>query len=103
MNERIIKLNESISKDEERVTKLQDGIKTKKEKIKELENTELMNNLNSISARGFAVNDIVEAIKNKDIQSLMGLMTTEPTQEQLTDKSGTSSAFQKIKEESTNE
>jgi hypothetical protein len=103
MNERVIKLKESISKDRQKITKLQDGIKVKEEKIKELENTELMNNLNSISARGFAVNDIVEAIKNKDVDSLMGLMAAEPPQEQLTDKSGTSSAFQKIKEDSENE
>jgi hypothetical protein len=103
MNERIKKIKESVSKDEKRIIKLQDGIKTKKEKIKELENTELMNNLNSISAKGFDVNNIVEAIKNKDIHSLMGLMAAEPPQELLTDKSGTGSAFQKIKEVSTNE
>lgn len=94
MNERIAKLKESVSKDKQKIVKLQDGIKAKEEKIRELENTELMNNLNSISTRGFAVNEIVEAIKNKDVDRLMGMMETE--------KSGTGSAFEITKGENIN-
>jgi uncharacterized protein YjgD (DUF1641 family) len=101
MNDRIAKLKESVSKDKQKIAKLQDGIKEKEEKIRELENTELMNNLNSISTRGFAVNEIVEAIKNKDVDRLMGMM--EASQGQGTEKSGTGSAFQITKEENINE
>jgi hypothetical protein len=101
MNERIAKLKESISTDKQRIVKLQDGIKEKEAKIRELENTELMNNLNALTARGYAVNDIVEAIKNRDVDSLVGMMDI--SQEQSTEKSGTGSAFQITKEENTNE
>lgn len=101
MNERIARLKESVAKDKERISKLQDRVKVKEEKIRELENTELMNNLNSLTAKGFAVNEIVEAIKNRDIHRLMNMMET--SQEQSTENSGTGSAFQITKEENINE
>jgi hypothetical protein len=101
MNERIAKLKESISKDKQRIVKLQDGIKEKELRIRELENTKLMNSLNSLSAQGYAVSAIVEAIKNKDVDSLMGMMAV--SREQSIEKSGTGSAFQITKEENTNE
>jgi len=100
LNERVAKLRESIEKDDQRITKLQDGIKAKREKITELEQTELLHNLNSICAQGMAVNDIVEAIKNNDCDTLLSLMS--PAIQKET-KSGTSSAFSTTKEELTNE
>ena len=100
MNERIAKFEESIKKDEQHISKLQEGIKAKREKITELKQTELLHNLNSICAQGMAVNDIVEAIKNNDCDTLLSLMS--PAAQKET-KSGTSSAFATTKEEMTNE
>jgi len=95
MSERLEKLRDSVQNDEAKVQKLQEDIKSKKEKIKELENAEIMNNLNSLSTQGMAVNDIITAIKNKDLDVLMSLMSSNQSEE----KSETSSAFSKINEE----
>lgn len=99
MSERLEKLRDSVQKDEAKVQKLQEEIKSKKEKIKELENAEIMSNLNTLSTQGMAVNDIITAIKNKDLDVLMSLMSSKQAEE----KSGTSSAFSTIKEEQDHE
>ena len=92
MSERLEKLRASAQKDEERIQKLQDGLKIKKEKIRELENTELMNSLNALSAQGMAVSDIVSAIRSRNVNVLMTLMVDD-NHDASVEKSGTSSAF----------
>lgn len=101
MSDRIQKLESSIQKDEEKilalqesVKKLQEGIKGKKEKIRELHNTQLMNNLNAITAQGLHTDEIVLAIKNRDMDALFALL-----EENQPEKSGTSSAFDTTKED----
>lgn len=106
MNERINKLKEAVTRDEEHIVKLQNNIKTNKEKIAELERTDLLNNLNSISANGIPVSDIVEAIKTKNLDVLVSLMSDEiKPQTDAEPKSGTGSAFDNeiIKEDNGNE
>lgn len=100
MNQRIIKLKAAVEKDKERIQRLQDKVKVNEEKIKELQNTEILNNLNAISAKGLSVNEIVEAIREKNIDTLMELMSE---QDNSIYESGSTSAFEISKEEDLNE
>lgn len=96
MSERIEALKRSMERDEQRVLKLQEEIKVKKEKLRDLENTEILNNLNSLSAQGYPVGRIIDAIGNRDTDALMRLMTANKPPEE---ESGTRSASQIVKED----
>ena len=74
MSEKIKSMKRSVEHDEQRVRKLQESIKTRKEKIHELENEEILSDLNSLSAYGLPAKKIVEAIKNKDADTLLRLI-----------------------------
>lgn len=101
MSERSERLKEQIAKDEAKLLKLQEEVKVKKEKLRELENAEIMNNLNALSAQGMSVSEIVNAIRNNDIDVLVSLMASEENNN--SEKSGTSSAFSILKEDEVNE
>lgn len=65
------KINASIEKDELKISSLQEGIKQKKIKLKELEAAQILNNINSLNAKGKNVKEIIEAINNNDTQKLL--------------------------------
>ncbi|MVB10831.1 hypothetical protein CAFE_15290 [Caprobacter fermentans] len=98
MSERIESLNRAVERDEQKIQKLQETIKARKEKIRELENAEILSSLNSLSAQGVPVKEIIAAIGSKDADTLMELVAgNEPPS-----GSGTGSAFQTIKEDMEN-
>lgn len=99
MSERIDSLKRSVTRDEQRVQKLQETIKLRNAKIKELENAEILSNLNSLSAQGISVRNIIDAIKGRDTDTLMRLMCNDDS----TGKSGTGSASINDKEDKENE
>lgn len=76
MEDKVTKLLDSITKDEERILQLQNSIKSKRAKMKELQETELLNNVNILTAKGFAVTEIISAIKNNDKNKLMGFLNS---------------------------
>lgn len=99
MSERIEKLKKSAEKDEQHIQKLQEGVRLKREKIKELENAEILNNLNSLSAQGYPIDKIIAAIGERDADELLRLISDKES----TEESGTSSASIKNEEEKGNE
>ncbi|QAT49145.1 hypothetical protein EQM14_04790 [Caproiciproducens sp. NJN-50] len=100
MSERTETLKRSLKRDEQKVIKLQEGIKFKKEKLRDLENTEILSSLNSLSARGFPISEIIDAIGDRDTDALTRLMAENELSEK---ESGTGSASQIIKEATRNE
>lgn len=101
MSERIESLKHSVKRDELRIQKLQDTIKTRKEKIRELENAEILSNLNSLSAQGLQVQKIIAAIKGRDADALVRLVSENSSIE--SSGTGSGSAFINNKEEKGNE
>lgn len=87
MSDRIDSLKHSVERDEQRVQKLQEAIKSRKEKIRELENSEILSNLNSLSAQGLPIPKIIAAIKGRDADALIRLVSENAPDE----KSGTGS------------
>ncbi|MCI1982592.1 MAG: hypothetical protein LKJ45_05435 [Oscillospiraceae bacterium] len=77
MNEKIEAMKQSNNKDRQRVRKLQEKIKDREAKIQEMEQAELMDQVNSLSAKGFDVKKIISAIQDKDYGSLMSLIKTD--------------------------
>lgn len=80
MSAHIDKLKLSVKRDEEHIQELQDGLKSKREKIKELEDAETLNNLNALKGQGLKVDDIIIAIKNKNLDALTQLMAEEESE-----------------------
>ena len=74
MNEKIEKLKASIEHDRERIKVLQESIAQKEKKLHQLELSEVMGKLNTIKTDRMDVLGIVEAIQNRDLESLMTLM-----------------------------
>lgn len=74
MSERILKLKQSIEKDQEKLQKLQLTLKMKEEKLQQLQQTELLKQLNSIVVDGFNADEIIQAIKGRDTDKLFALM-----------------------------
>lgn len=79
MTDKTLKLVQAIERDEQQILKLQNGIKDKKLKIKELENSEILNNVSILTAKGFAVKDIIDAIKNNDKAKLIKYLSNSDT------------------------
>ena len=102
MSEKLEVLKASATKDEERILKLQEKLKAKRGKIKEMENAEIMNNINSLSAKGFDVKGIISAIGRHNYAALQGLLTDSTSPIAQKSGTGTGSAFQ-IKEENSDE
>jgi type II secretory pathway component PulF len=100
MSERIEALKRSIQRDKQRVLSIQERIKANQEKLRDLENAEILNNLNSLSAQGYPVGKIIEAIGNRDADALMRLMAGNKLPEE---ESGTGSASQIVKEDKESE
>ena len=99
MSERTESMKRTVERDEQRVQKLQESIRTRKEKIRELENEEILGELNSLSARGLSVRQIVAAMKDGDADTLFRLIKAG----NATKKSGTGSALEMNKEAVRNE
>ena len=74
MNEKIEKLKASIERDQQRIKVLQESITQKEKKLHQLELSEVMGKLNTIKTDRMDVLGIVEAIQNRDLESLMTLM-----------------------------
>ena len=96
MSERIEALKRSIEREKQRVLDIQERIKVNQEKLRDLENTEILNNLNSLSSQGYPVGRIIDAIGNRDTDALMRLMAENESSEK---ESGTGSASQITKED----
>ena len=99
MSERTESMKRTVERDEQRIQKLQESIRTRKEKIRELENEEILGELNSLSARGLSVRQIVAAMKDGDADTLFRLIKAG----EAADKSGTGSALETDKEAVRNE
>ena len=100
MNQRIIKLKAAVEKDKERIQRLQDKVKVNEEKTKEPQRTAIATTFSVAASKVRPVNEIVDAIRVKDIGVLMEPMTE---QDNFKDKSGSTSAFEISKEEDLNE
>ena len=100
MSERLEALKRSIERDKQRVLDIQERIKVNQEKLRDLENTEILNNLNSLSSQGYPVGKIIDAIGNRDTDVLIQLMAESESSEK---ESGAGSASQIIKEDLENE
>jgi TolA-binding protein len=77
MSEKVEAMKQLNNKDRQRVRKLQEKIKDREAKIQEMEQAELMDQVNSLSAKGFDVKKIISAIQDKDYGSLMSLIKTD--------------------------
>lgn len=100
MSEKLEGMKASAEKDEQRIRQLQEKLKAKREKIRELENAEIMANLNSLSAKGFNMKEIIVAISRTDYKALKDLLADPAA---ATQKSGTGSGFASIIKEEKND
>ena len=78
-------MKRSVERDEQRVRQLRESIEARKKRIRELEDEEILSDLNTISARGVSAGKIVEAIKNKDAETLFRLIGQEDAKESTGD------------------
>ncbi len=99
MSDKIESLKHSVERKEQQIQKLQEAVKKQKGKIRGLEKSEILSNLNSLSAQGYPVKKIISAIYDKNADALIRLMDEVGSK----DESGSGSATANDKEDKGNE
>ena len=81
MNEKIEKLRAAIEHDQERIRAIQEGIAEKEKKLRELEVSEIQGKIMEIRSKNMDVWEILDAIRDKDVEKLMELTEEEAEHE----------------------
>lgn len=79
MNERIKRLEEKIEKDIKRRDALNESIRENQAKLKELQQTDLLNQVTILMDDGADMDRMLQAIREKDLDTLMTLMDEMPS------------------------
>ena len=77
--EQIDRLKQLNQRDEEKILKLQAAVRERKAKIDTLKDSELLHGVKLLSSEGIDVNQIIQAIQNKDTDTLFAFMENAAT------------------------
>lgn len=75
--EKINKLKKEIESDTKKLNNLKEILKNKQKQLKDLEQQQILNKINILTSKGINLDEVIDAIKNKDTQKLIEFMEVE--------------------------